>query len=73
MPEPTPTTPEGLQQFDHLPAAEAVVLAWVVPGHAPRYHRDMQDLVRKQMPVLARAIERLVDQTHTETKDRRRA
>lgn len=59
----TPVTLRGLQQFDHLPAAEAVVLAWTVPGPAPRYHRDMKILVEEQMPVLARAIERLVEES----------
>lgn len=57
----TPVTLRGLQQFDHLPAAEAVVLAWTVPGPAP--HRDMKILVEEQMPVLARAIERLVEES----------
>lgn len=57
-----PPTREGLGQFDHLPAADAIVLAWNMPGVAPRYHRDMQDQVKEQMPVLARAIERLTEE-----------
>lgn len=57
-----PPTREGLEIFDHLPADEAIVMAWNVPGAAPRYHRDMKILVREQMPVLARAIERLTEE-----------
>ena len=55
----TPTTEDGLQQFDHLPPAEAVRLAWTVEGISPGHHRRMQNEVRGRMPVLARALDRL--------------
>ena len=55
----TPYTEDGLRRFDHLPAAEAVAAAWVWEGPQPDWHRQTQQ-VRDAMPVLARAIERLV-------------
>jgi hypothetical protein len=55
----TPTTPEGLRQYDHLPAVEAVLLAWTDPGTHPAWHRDRQAELRRAMPVLARALDRL--------------
>ncbi len=58
----TPTTPDGLRQYDHLPAAEAARLAWTSPGYHSGWHRQMQDRVRAAMPVLARALDRLADE-----------
>lgn len=57
----TPVTEEGLKQFDQLPSAMAVLLAWSDAGNNPRHHRKMQDEVRSKMPVLARALDRMVD------------
>ncbi len=57
----TPTTPDGLRHYDHLPAAEAIRLAWTSPGRNPDWHRKMQDTVRAAMPVLARALDRLAE------------
>ena len=51
--------PEGLEMYDHLPAAEAIVKAWNVPGEDPHYHDVMRSRVQDSMPVLARAINRL--------------
>lgn len=59
--ESTPVTEEGLQQYDGLPPGGAILLAWTDPGENPRWHRKMQDQVREQMPVLARALDRFVD------------
>lgn len=56
----TPMTEEGLTQFDELPPAVAVAMAWSEPGDFPRWHLKMQDEVRQQMPVLARALDRMV-------------
>jgi hypothetical protein len=56
----TPMTEEGLTAFDDLPAGLAVMLAWSTPGDFPRWHQKMQDNVRNEMPVLARALDRLV-------------
>lgn len=58
----TPVTKEGLHMYDHLPPLVAVVSAWVNPGANPGWHYTMQDEVRKSMPVLARALDRLVKQ-----------
>jgi hypothetical protein len=58
--EETPVTEEGLQQFDDLPPGIAVILAWSEPGDNPKWHYAMQDVIRGQMPVLARALDRLV-------------
>jgi hypothetical protein len=56
----TPTTPEGLRRYDDLPAVEAVLLAWTEPGiHPAWWHRDRQAELRKAMPLLARALDRL--------------
>lgn len=49
----------SLEAFDHLPAAEAVRAAWLVPGPVPQYHRSMKLEVHARMPMLARALERL--------------
>lgn len=59
--EQTPVTEEGLAQFDDLPAALAVALCWSEPGDNPRWHRKMQEEVRDRMPVLARALDRLIE------------
>lgn len=55
----TPITEEGLAQYDDLPAGEAVLLAWTEAGNNPRWHMLRQDDVRAEMPVLARALDRL--------------
>lgn len=59
--EPTPVTEEGLKQYDDFAPGEAVYLAWSEPGNTPRWHGLMQEEVRKNMPVLARALDRLVE------------
>ncbi|MQB01462.1 MAG: hypothetical protein GEU78_14415 [Actinobacteria bacterium] len=59
----TPTTPQGLRQYDHLPAAEAAVRAWTMPGRFPGWHSRMQRRVRRGMPVLGRALDRLAAET----------
>lgn len=58
---PTPVTKAGLTQFDDLSPGEAVIMAWSDPGNNPHYHRMMQDDVRAQMPVLGRALDRMVE------------
>jgi hypothetical protein len=61
VPPVTPITEEGLVQFDDLPPGLAVALAWSEPGENPAWHRQMQAEVRSQMPVLARALDRMVE------------
>jgi len=59
--EATPYTEQGLKQYDDFAPGEAVYLAWSDAGDFPRWHSKMQDEVRKNMPVLARALDRLVE------------
>lgn len=59
--ESTPFTEEGLKQYDDFAPGEAAYLAWTEPGDTPRWHSKMQDEVRVKMPVLARALDRMVD------------
>jgi len=49
-----------LTQYDDIPSGAAVLMAWSEPGDFPRYHKKMQEEVRKNMPVLARALDRMV-------------
>jgi hypothetical protein len=55
----TPVTEEGLTQYDDLTPGEAVLMAWTEAGNNPRWHTLRQDDVRAEMPVLARALDRL--------------
>lgn len=52
-------TSRGIGQFDHLPAAEAARRAWTNAGPVPAYHRKIVGRIRKEAPVLARALDRL--------------
>lgn len=61
----TPTPPEGLTRYDDLPPSEAVVLAWT---ELPEVGRDN---LRRDMPVLARALDRLVEHERTPPEKRR--
>lgn len=54
-------TEEGLKQYDDFAPGEAVIMAWSEPGAFPRWHIKMQDEVRTKMPVLARALDRMVE------------
>jgi hypothetical protein len=53
-------THSGLMKYDEYAPGEAVVLAWSEPENDFRWHRKMQDEVRTYMPVLARALDRMV-------------
>jgi len=59
----TPVTEDGLGQYDNLTAIEAVVKAWSEPGEFPTWHFRMQQIVRKTMPVLGRALDRITEET----------
>lgn len=65
----TPVTAAGLLKYDHLPAIEAVLAAWREPGPRPDWHRATQQEVRDCMPLLARAIERLVVEDRHRTEN----
>lgn len=62
----TPVSHTGLRQFDDLPAAEAVVKAWITPGLKPDFHKRQQRAVRRILPVLARALDRLAEEHRKE-------
>lgn len=47
--------------YDGLPPEVAVAKAWSEYGSRPKHHKEMQDELRKSMPLLARALDRLVD------------
>jgi hypothetical protein len=55
----TPVTREGLEMYDDLPAVDAVVAAWANPGIDPVWHQRCMEAVSVQMPLLARALDRL--------------
>jgi hypothetical protein len=58
----TPTTPAGLRRYDQLDPAAAVLAAWTQPGANPGWHADAQHAVRRSMPLLARALDRLAQE-----------
>lgn len=51
----------NIEMYDMLPPDQAVARAWADPGRSPMTHREAQDNLRKSMPLLARALDRLVD------------
>lgn len=57
----TPYTEEGARQYDHLHPVWSIALSWDNPGKNPMWHRMMQNIVRKHMPVLAHNLDRLVE------------
>lgn len=48
----------SIHRYDHLRALTAARLAWTEKGSDPRRHEEMRKQVRKQMPLLARALDR---------------
>lgn len=48
----------SLEMYDHLPPMEAALAAWVEPGRYPHLHEAKRRLVRAEMPLLARALDR---------------
>ena len=48
--------------YDHLPPQEAVVAAWTIPGISRVYHAYMQVQLEREWPLLARALDRLVQE-----------
>lgn len=55
----TPTTPEGRARYDDKKPAQAAAAAWHEVGAHPDWHRMQQREVRRRMPVLARALDRM--------------
>lgn len=64
----TPVTNEGLHIYESLPAAEAVAKAWSEPGKDVAWHNKMQQYVYLSMPVLAKELDRLVEEINKEKK-----
>ncbi|QED11593.1 hypothetical protein PP914_gp103 [Arthrobacter phage Qui] len=58
----SPVAKEELEQFDGLTAIEAVAKAWTDSGGLPTWQYRMQQIVRTNMPVLGRALDRLVEE-----------
>lgn len=59
MSKKTPVSYAGERIYDHLPAREAVLRAWTVPGSNPTWHESARREVAGVMPLLARALDRL--------------
>ena len=65
----TPVTPRGLRKFDQLPPAEAVTAAWTSAGSNPSWGEAAIAETRAAMPLLARALDRMVRQQQEELVD----
>lgn len=52
---------KNINMYDHLSPEEAVRQAWSNPGVAVWTHRAAQKALHTDMPLLARALDRLVD------------
>lgn len=52
----------NLIEFDDLPSGVAVVLAWSDPDVEMEYHQFLKRQVRNSMPVLGRALDRMVEE-----------
>lgn len=50
-----------ITMYDSIPPEEAAAAAWTEYGSNPRQHKSAQEELRKSMPLLARALDRLVD------------
>lgn len=61
----TPVTEEGMVQYDNQDTMDAIINAWVIQGVESLYHRRMQDNVRRQMPLLGRALDRAAEERFT--------
>ena len=61
MSKKTPVTHNGLRKYDHLPPEFAIYMAWTTPGINPQWNAERKQEVRVGMPLLARALDRLVE------------
>ncbi len=59
----------NFDMYDHLPPLEAVVAAWSNPGRSRVYHAYMQVQLEREWPLLARALDRLVQENQQKEKD----
>lgn len=53
---------DDLTIYDHLPPGIAVAYAWSETRNMPHFHEMMREEVRAQMPLLARSLDRLVEE-----------
>ena len=59
----TPTDPRRARDLaSRGTPAQAVARAWTDPGPRPDWHRAAQDEVRRAMPTLAAALDRLAEE-----------
>ena len=56
-------------KYDHLPPLDAVVAAWSNPGRVPAYHAYMQVRLEREWPLLAHALDRLVQGNQQKEKN----
>ena len=56
----------NIDKYDRLSPLDAVVAAWSNPGRVPAYHAYMQVRLEREWPLLARALDRLVQEVHDE-------
>ena len=55
-----------IHEYDHLPPVDAVVTAWAGSGGVSAYHAFMQVRLELEWPLLARALDRLVQENQQE-------
>lgn len=55
------TDPRTLEKYDHLPPEMAIIRAWTDGDPSPRWHALAIRDVHQAMPLLARAVERLIE------------
>lgn len=56
----TPITKTALHRLDDLDPAEAIRRAWELVGLYPLHHFEAQAIIRATMPLLGRALDRMV-------------
>lgn len=64
--------PRSLEKYDHLPPEQAIIRAWTDGDPSPRWHALAIRDVDNAMPLLARAVERLVKRELTKHEDEKR-
>ena len=58
-----------IHEYDHLSPLDAVVMAWAGSGGVSAYHAFMQVRLELEWPLLARALDRLVQENQQKEKD----
>lgn len=60
----TPVTEQGPRKYDRLKPADAARTAWETAGSHPGWDADAKETVRALCPLLARALDRMVEAEH---------